>query len=457
MRYLRFLLAFAVIAVTAVGSTWAEEQELQVFLGNLHSHTAYSDGKGTPEEAYVRAKNQAGHDFFLISEHNHSQAGRIATEPALYVGPDAAAIIPTASRLTQNGAFVALYGLEFSTTVFNHLNIISVSKVIRDLPEGDDTRSFYVANPDVKGLLEQLRTRNEDVIIQLNHPDSRKRKTEYGKASFASVEEWVRSMNRFPVLVEVFGGKAKAQSDTGEFNSPKTKDYFHYLGLGLRAGASTGQDNHYKTWGTLNSIRTGVIAPRLSRDDILAGLKARHVYASTDHNLKVILHVNSHLCGDVVTYDNAEDVGNLTIAYSIADADEPRATYTVEVYAGQYGTSNRDLLAAEPVAGDSKGTILGPRYDPSMAFIQCLVYQDNIDGEKDVVVVTPVWFDRGAPAEELAPTPEDTTQYVASRHSKLYHPNPNCPAAKQIRAENRVVGPAAAENRQRHDCPTEEE
>lgn len=32
-------------------------QEPEVFFGNLHSHTSYSDGSGTPEEAYAHARS----------------------------------------------------------------------------------------------------------------------------------------------------------------------------------------------------------------------------------------------------------------------------------------------------------------------------------------------------------------------------------------------------------------
>jgi len=64
----------------------ASAQELQVFFGNLHSHTSYSDGTGTPEEAYRHARDVARLDFLAITEHNHDQAGRIANDHSLYNG-----------------------------------------------------------------------------------------------------------------------------------------------------------------------------------------------------------------------------------------------------------------------------------------------------------------------------------------------------------------------------------
>lgn len=46
----------------------------RVYFGNLHSHTSYSDGSGTPENAYRHARDVAGLDFLAITEHNHEWA-----------------------------------------------------------------------------------------------------------------------------------------------------------------------------------------------------------------------------------------------------------------------------------------------------------------------------------------------------------------------------------------------
>src|SRR5215470_17383292 len=70
----------------------------QVFFGNLHSHTSYSDGSGTPAEAYNHARNVAHLDFLVITDHNHREAENgasadrrdgvlIAKDHTLYEGP----------------------------------------------------------------------------------------------------------------------------------------------------------------------------------------------------------------------------------------------------------------------------------------------------------------------------------------------------------------------------------
>src|SRR5262245_38755338 len=69
-----------------------------VYFGNLHSHTSYSDGSGIPEDAYTHARDVAKVDFLAITEHNHSQAGQIADDPQLYNGTVSLSLISTANR-----------------------------------------------------------------------------------------------------------------------------------------------------------------------------------------------------------------------------------------------------------------------------------------------------------------------------------------------------------------------
>lgn len=81
----------------------------RAFFGNLHSHTSYSDGLGTPRQAYAYARNIAKLDFLALTEHNHLQAmGNddigIAANHALYNGSDAASLISSARALTETGS-----------------------------------------------------------------------------------------------------------------------------------------------------------------------------------------------------------------------------------------------------------------------------------------------------------------------------------------------------------------
>lgn len=42
-----------------------------IYYGHLNNHTSVSDGTGTPEHAYVYAKNEPHLDFFGLAEHSN--------------------------------------------------------------------------------------------------------------------------------------------------------------------------------------------------------------------------------------------------------------------------------------------------------------------------------------------------------------------------------------------------
>jgi hypothetical protein len=120
--------------------------ELRVYFGNLHSHTGYSDGTGTPAEAFTYARDVADLDFLAVTEHNHATADTgapadrrngvlIAHRPELYAG-GSDSLVAAAAAATEPGRFVALYGQEFSTiSSGNHVNVFDVPQVI-DAPSG---------------------------------------------------------------------------------------------------------------------------------------------------------------------------------------------------------------------------------------------------------------------------------------------------------------------------------
>ena len=52
-------------------------QDFNVYFGNLHAHTAFSDGSGFPEEAYAKAKNDGGDRKSTRLNSSHIQKSRM--------------------------------------------------------------------------------------------------------------------------------------------------------------------------------------------------------------------------------------------------------------------------------------------------------------------------------------------------------------------------------------------
>jgi hypothetical protein len=437
---------------------------LQVYFGNLHSHTSYSDGSGTPQDAFRHARDVADLDFLAVTEHNHAAAEQgagdradgilIATQPDLYDGESPTSLRRAATSATADGSFVALYGQEFSTiSSGNHVNVFDVRGVI-DVANGDFGalfRSWLPSHKDSTGGA---------ALLQFNHPDSSPDENEYGRDDFASDAEWVSTVDRQVELMEVFNGPGTKPGE-GLEPSKFSKQYLRYLNLGFHLGPTGNQDNHHLTWGTLTEVRTGVVAPALTKADLLAALKARHVYASTDRNLRfvarVIVQNEEHLLGDVIAPPTSGTP--FEISYQLEDADEPQASYRIDVFSDVVGGTDiaEELLPEARTGNTASGTparIQGLMYDGARRYYLIKLTQTNQDDEEDTLWTAPIWFEQ--PSAQPVPDPGAANEgdFVASKNSGIFHVSGDCRSAKTIKAENRVAGASAAEGRQQHEgCP----
>jgi hypothetical protein len=449
-----------------------------IFFGSLHAHTKYSDGSGTPAEAFAQARDQGRLDFLAVTEHNHAKAENgigsgdprkdgilISTQPALYNGADAASLISTARRFTSDDTFVAIAGQEFSTiSSGNHVNVFDVGKVI-DVASGDfktlyDT--FLSQNSD---------SLNEPPLVQFNHPDFRadvenagtpltQKSNDYGLDDFGGdFAELVKHSERFVSLIEIVSGPALKDGVNLAVVSANRheKDYWFYLNKGFHIAPTANQDNHFFTWGTITRARTAVMADRLTTADLLRAMKARRVYATEDENLQITFRVNGQPMGSIIRTPQPLD---LTIEVELSDSDEPGAQYRVDLYRGEVGGNRIEGATEESfLEGNGKASFGGQRYESGKVFYFIKVSQTGSDGKEDFAWTAPVWIEPGqaaSPPTVTQPTPDATPQpvgFVHSRKSDVYH-FANCVDAARIKPENRVVSDTPPEDKTLHkNCP----
>lgn len=343
ISFCAFIFSLTFVAPAANSSNMALPPAAPNFyFGNLHAHTSYSDGTGTPEEAFSYAQDTGNLDFIAVTEHNHAAAGPtsgdrndgllIATDPTLYPK-----LIADANAATVDTKFVAIYGQEFSTiSKGNHSNAFMAKKVITT-PNGEYEQVFTDDWMNEYGV----------EVIQLNHPWDGKNKnkkkisaqnvgtdldTNYGFNRFSSRAEFVRALDGRATLIEVVNGPGLTNPEEDEvlFGTSRPAFYLAYLNLGLHLAPTADQDNHYRTWGTLTESRTVVLAPKLTRSEILKAMKERRVYASEDMDLKVAFTINGKLMGSINPKLSPGEAAKIRIG--ISDADEPDSAYRVRVF-----------------------------------------------------------------------------------------------------------------------------
>lgn len=399
--------AAAVVAATAPGAAQAQN----VYFGTLHAHSSYSDGSGTPAEAFATARAK-GMQFMLLSEHNHADAEpasgdradgvQIATQPQLYAGAGPNSLKSMAAQATQNGSFVALWGQEFSTiSAGNHVNVFGAPSVI-GVPKGEFRQlvTWLEQNRDESG---------QPPLLQFNHPDWEPHEdNNYGRDDWDGGDaEWVAAMGAKAGLIEVLNGTATKPGNYLRTSAHET-EYFEYLNLGFRLGPTAGHDNHYKNWGTSTYARTGVVAPALTRAAIMSALRARHTYATEDDNLRIVFRANGKLMGDVAEAPAGD--AELDLSVEISDPDEPDARYHVEVFRDRPGGPTE---RAPVQSYDFRGNTGGPRkldgvfFEAPGEYVLLKITQrsygpdDQLD--RDRAWTAPIWFG-GAPSR---PVPAD--------------------------------------------------
>lgn len=405
---MRTALAIAFLALPVP----AAAQLADIRFGNLHAHTSYSDGRGTPEDAFTMAC-ETGLDFFAVTEHNHAAAdGKgdrrdgllIATSPQLYAG-DPASLVATADRMDRPGDCIAIYGQEFSTiSQGNHVNVFDVPEVI-DVANGrfDQLVEWLEAHPDGAGQFP---------LVQFNHPRGGKRAArDYGRDDFSGGSElaWQQAMGPRVSLIEVFNAPA-LKPGTGQRTHDHASEYRQYLNLGFHVAPSVGQDNHYENWGPSTEARIGVVAPDFSRRGILEALRNRHAYASEDRNLRVVFRSGSALMGDVI--DPPAIGSELPLSIQILDEDEPDASYVVDVFRDAAGgpPASRPVESFE-ITGDKHApfALEGIRLEAIGEYVFLRITQfgdeaveDEEHPDDDVAWTAPIWFEPAHMHEEDA-------------------------------------------------------
>lgn len=397
-----------------------------------------------------------------ITEHNHSKAEQgikdgdprkdgilIAKDHSLYNGSKQFSLISAAKRYNKDNVFVAIYGQEFSTiSSGNHVNIFEIDQVVDE---------SAVPNGEYGMLMDWLDTKKDSQnlppIMQFNHPSKQYRnaKTEYGMDDdFESASERLNRLSKYVRLIEVLNGPGTINAK-GQTPAVTQSDYLDYLDAGFKVAPSGDQDNHWKNWGLSTDARTGVIADALTKPKILGAIRNRHVYATEDKNLKVIVWVNGHLCGDIVAPPPTQS--ELHITYSIVDADERDANYKIEVFSGIPGKGRATAVEAVTTQSnnspDHLKSIEDVPYTEEHQYVFFKITQTDEDDNKDHVWTAPVWFEVVPPIPAVTETTV-SGDFVASRKSEIYH-NASCPFAQTIKSTNKVTGAEAVSGRTLHE------
>lgn len=249
-----------------------------VYFGDLHGHTQFSDGKGTPEQAYAQAA-AGGADFLALTDHRE---GLTAAE---WERTRAAAAAATTA------SFAGLAAFEVKPAI-GHLNVYDSTELP---PIGLDGAALY----------DWIATRG--AVAQWNHP---RRNSD----DFAGYAHRTAARDAAIDLLEIVNhGSVPLEPDY-------ETSYIRALDKGWHVMPSANGDIHDASWITGNDERTALLATELSPTGLCAAMRARRGYATRFAGLVVDYRAGGAVMGSEV----AARTGKLTVAAHIRERDAAR-------------------------------------------------------------------------------------------------------------------------------------
>jgi uncharacterized repeat protein (TIGR01451 family) len=333
---------------------------MNIYFGDIHSHSLLSDGSGTPAQAYTTAR-AVGLDFFALSDH-----GFMLTQAEWQQLLDAA-------NAATTPFFVGLRGFEY-THLNGHINVFNTDTYVhRDDPNYNTLAEFYA------WLVGQ-----SNAIAQFNHP------------LVSQSHDW--NFNDF-----AYHPAADHKLVLQELSNPT--QYFLSLNKGWHLGSVGNSDAHSGNWGVR---RMGIVAPTLTRAAVLDALRNRRTFfaSPSDLNLAVVMRANGTWMGSAIP-----NTGSVNFVIHAYDPDPTGRSLRLKLYrngtlVASTSLSSRNLYTWTP----SVPAVLGSYY-----YVE--VYHDHW---LYPAYSSPIWVEQppiaiAGPAQVVAPGRSVTLRDNGSR------------------------------------------
>ena len=262
------------------------QAQYQLYFGQLHSHTQYSDGAGSLDAALDYVKNlpeSANVQFVAFTDHSNyfDTTGAANPEGALYDMSLASA----SSQETWNsyrssvaafneanaGSLVALAGFEMTWSGGpGHINTFNTPGIVSRNNSTLNNKTDYAGMRAYYALLSQQE--GADSLSQFNHPGNT-----FG--TFGDFAFWDPVIDSRMYMVEA--GNGEGQIGAGGYY-PSYEYYTMALDKGWHLAPTNNQDNHKGRWGNANDARDVILTDDFSEQGIYDALRAINPVKVTD-------------------------------------------------------------------------------------------------------------------------------------------------------------------------------
>jgi hypothetical protein len=260
----------------------------RVLWGDLHGHSGLTDGTGTPLDYFGYARDVAGLDVAALTDHDHWGVFPLAENPKNWER-----IRRVTRRFHEPGRFVTLLGFEWTSWIHGHRHVLYFTD------EGGVIDSVDPAFESPQQLWAALE--GERALTFAHHSAGGPIRTNWE----------IPPDPRFEPMTEIVSvhGSSEALDSPGLIYSPVTGNFVRdALDRGYRLGFLGSGDTHDghpglaqlgASWGGLAAI----LSEELTREGVLAALRARRVYATNGVRILLRTALGPHRMGETLRAD----------------------------------------------------------------------------------------------------------------------------------------------------------
>jgi hypothetical protein len=363
----RTLVGLFVAGLAAGHAFAAPPPRYNLYFGDLHTHTSYSDGVGTPWDAYAAAV-AAGADFMATTDHD--------SYGVYWVSPEEWQDTLDAAAFYTSRSFVAMAGYEFWIACAGEINVFNTREFppVPVDPDARESPGCHGAPQEVLPAFYDWLAQQPGAVGQWNHPT-------YVSHEFGEFDFWSEQRDVGIGLIEVWNDSWFYTEDS----------YVKALDAGWHVMPTANADNHTADWISGLPLRTVLLAQRLTPDDLYEAMAAGRGYATVDPNLRIHYTLNGQVMGSTLS-----PAASYEALVSIEDPDGEAITLVEIVSDG--GEVAASLAANSPTVEWST-TLTSPtaRYYYVRVMTEsneATVLAPHTGGEGITAVTAPVWTGR---------------------------------------------------------------
>ena len=364
------LVGSLLIALLAAGGAGGKgpRPPLELYFGDLHAHTGFSDGwEGTPEDAY-RTARAAGADFFATSDHNF-----------MLTQEEWAQTLQFAAEQTDS-AFAALPASEYwLASGFGEIIVLNVAELENDANFHGPGRSALSREEVIPAFYDWLAS-HPGAIGHWAHPglygdlDAFEHRTDARDAAMSLIE------------IHNYGSWVGAPASWGVHDYEP--QYQMALDKGWHVMPAAVSDTHDSDWIVGSPVRTVLLARSREPADLYAAMRAQRGYATLDENLRIRFSLDGAVMGSVLAAPADAHTARITI--EDPDAVPEDAVTRVEI------VSDHGAVVASLDALDTRvdWNVELPSGSARYFYVRVTTASDLGGGEGVTAWTAPIWTGR---------------------------------------------------------------